>query len=307
MAEHVAIKREMGPVQWALFLSLGFIWGLSFFFNALALKFLDPIAIVALRMVIATVALWGVAFAMGLKVPSEPERWRDLAVMGFLNNVVPFTLIVWAQKGIPSGLASILNATTPFFVLIVANYTTRDEPLTANRLAGVVVGLVGVAIMVGLDALHAAGTHIFHQIGSLAAALCYGFAAPWGRRLAVNPPIVTAAGQTLCSAIVLSVAAAVTGEFAPLGSLTWADVGVLLALGLACTAVAYVLYFSILKSAGAGNVSLVTFIVPVSAILMGVLVLHETLLPRHLFGMLAIGAGLALIDGRVLRPFYSRS
>jgi drug/metabolite transporter (DMT)-like permease len=294
-----AIRREMGVAQWTLLLSLGFIWGLSFFFNAIAVKALSPVGIVALRCLIATVALWAVAFALGYRPPSTLERWRDLLVMGVINNIVPFTLIVWGQMEIASGLASILNATTPFFTLLIANWFTRDEPLTANRLAGVAVGLAGVAVMVGIGALNDLGAHVLAQLAVLGAALSYGFAGSWGRRLAVNPPIVTAAGQTLCSGLMLAPVTLATGGFDGLMGASPAVLGAILGLGLLCTAIAYVMFFSILKSSGAGNVSLVTFIVPVSAILLGAVFLGERLEPQHLLGMAAIAAG--LIDGRLLR------
>jgi drug/metabolite transporter (DMT)-like permease len=296
-----AIRREMGAVQWALLITLGVVWGASFFFNAIAVKAFSPVGVVALRCLIATGALWAVAFALGYRPPHTLERWRDLLVMGVINNIIPFTLIVWGQKEIASGLASILNATTPFFTLLIANWLTRDEPLTANRLAGVAVGLAGVAVMVGIGALENLGTHVAAQFAVLGAALSYGFAGSWGRRLAVNPPIVTAAGQTLCSGLMLAPIAFSTGGFDGLTTASPQALGAVLGLGLLCTAIAYVMFFSILKSSGAGNVSLVTFIVPVSAILLGAVVLGEELEPQHVLGMAAIAAGLALIDGRLLR------
>ena len=295
------IRREMGLTQWALLIALGAVWGASFFFNAIAVKALAPVAVVTLRCLIAAAALWAVAFALGYRPPDTSGRWRDLLVMGVVNNIVPFTLIVWGQKEIASSLAAILNATTPFFTLLIANRLTRDEPLTANRLAGVAVGLAGVAVMVGIGALESLGAHVLAQLAVLGAALSYGFAGSWGRRLAVNPPIVTAAGQTLCSGLMLAPVAVLTGGFDGLATASPQALGAVLGLGLLCTAVAYVMFFSILKSSGAGNVSLVTFIVPISAILLGAAFLGERLEPQHILGMAAIAAGLALIDGRLFR------
>lgn len=295
------ISREMGLTQWALLFTLGIVWGASFFFNAVAVAALSPITVAALRVAIATAALWAVVLALGYSAPQGFTRWRDLAVMGVLNNVVPFTLILWGQQEIASGLASILNATTPFFTLLIANWLTRDEPLTGNRIAGVLVGLAGVTIMVGVDALRDLGAHVLAQLAILGAAFSYGLSGSWGRRLAVNPPLVTAAGQTLCSTLMLAPLAFLTGGFAGLGEAPAAALLSVAASGLLCTAIAYVMFFSILKTAGAGNVSLVTFIVPISAILLGALFLDERLEPQHFLGMGAIALGLALIDGRMFR------
>jgi drug/metabolite transporter (DMT)-like permease len=291
----------MGLTQWALLFTLDIVWGASFFFNAVAVEALSPITVAALRVSIATAALWAVVLALGYGPPEGLTRWRDLAVMGVLNNVVPFTLILWGQQEIASGLASILNATTPFFTLLIANWLTRDEPLTANRIAGVLVGLAGVAVMVGIDALRDLGAHVLAQLAILGAALSYGLSGSWGRRLAVNPPLVTAAGQTLCSALMLIPVALVTGGLAGVAGAPPAALLSVAASGLLCTAIAYVMFFSILKTAGAGNVSLVTFIVPISAILLGALFLGERLEPQHFLGMTAIAMGLALIDGRLFR------
>jgi drug/metabolite transporter (DMT)-like permease len=304
-AMNPAIRRQMGARQWLLLLILGVIWGASFFFNALALKGLPPLSIVALRVAGGAAFLWAALLVLGFRPPTELRQWRDLMVLAVINNIVPFTLIIWGQRDIASGVAAIINATVPFFTIIVAHLFTRDEPLATNQLAGVVVALGGIASMVGLDAISGLGRNVIGEVTVLGAALCYGFAGVWGRRLAHHPPLVTSASQTLLSSAVMLPLALLVDGTAPLAAASGTSLLVaILGLGLLCTAIAYVLFFEILRSSGAGNVSLVTLIVPVNATLLGTLVLGEPLLLRHIFGMAAVAFGLALIDGRLARRLF---
>ena len=300
-----AIRRQMGARQWLLLLLLGTIWGGSFFFNALALKGLPPLTIVALRVAGGTTFLWAALLVLGFRPPRGLRQWRDLMVLAAINNIVPFTLIIWGQRDIASGVAAILNATVPFFTILIAHQFTRDEPLGTNQLAGVAVALGGIGCMIGLDAMSGLGRNVIGEFSVLGAALCYGFAGVWGRRLAHHPPLVTSASQTLVSsAVMLPLALLVDGP-AALGSASGASLLVaILGLGLLCTAIAYVLFFEILRTSGAGNVSLVTLIVPVNATLLGTLVLGEPLLARHIVGIAAVALGLALIDGRLPRRLF---
>jgi len=278
------------------------IWGGSFLFIGVAVKELPPLTIVALRVVMAAVALRLILSVLGVPMPRERQAWIAFLGMGILNNVIPFTLIVWGQKHIASGLASILNATTPLFTVIVAHYLTADERLTRQRFAGVMVGFLGVAVMIGSAALQSWNVAIPAQLAVLAAALSYAFSGVYGRRFKAMgiPPLATAAGQvTASSAVLLPLALLVDRPW----MLPWPSTGAvasLLGLALVSTAFAYILFFRLLGRAGATNVGLVTFLIPVSAILLGVLVLNETLEPRHMAGMALIGAGLVLIDGRLV-------
>src|SRR5262245_58509116 len=302
-AMNPAIRRQMGARQWLLLLVLGTIWGGSFFFNALALKGgLPPLTIVALRVAGGTAFLWAALLMLGFRPPKGLRQWSDLMVLAVINNIVPFTLIIWGQRDIASGVAAILNATVPFFTIIVAHQFTRDEPLATKQVAGVAVALGGIGCMVGLDAVSGLCRNVIGEFTVLGAALCYGFAGVWGRRLAHHPPLVTSASQTLVSsAVMLPLALLVDGP-AALASASGASLLVaILGLGLLCTAIGYVLFFEILRTSGAGNVSLVTLIVPVNATLLGTLVLGEPLLARHIVGIAAVALGLALIDGRLPR------
>lgn len=293
----------MSRREWALLLVLALLWGGSFFFVAVALRALPPIPVVALRVGLAAAGLLVALAIMGSGLPRRREVWLAFAGMGLLNNAVPFSLIVWGQTQIASGLAAILNATTPLATVLVAHACTRDERLTANRLGGVLLGLAGVSVMLGPAALAGLGERLLPQLACLAAAVSYACAGVFGRRfrrLGVTP-VQTAAGQlTASTAMLLPLALLVDRPWllsAPGPEVWWALAG----LALLSTALAYVLYFAILATAGATNLLLVTFLIPVTAILLGVLVLGERLEAAQLAGMALIAAGLAAIDGRLLR------
>src|SRR5215469_4718333 len=303
-----AVNRAMTPLEWTLLLALSVLWGGSFFFVGVAVKELPPLTIVALRVGFAALALYAVSRLMGLHVPATRAAWTAFLGMGLLNNVVPFGLIVWGQTHIASGVAAILNATTPLFTAIVAHRLTADEKLTASRLLGVFAGFMGVAVMIGGAALHARDSAVLAEIAVLGAAVSYAFASVFGRRFRAMgiAPIATATGQVTAATIVLAPAALLVDR--P-WTLPWPSAHAIAAvagLALVSTALAYVLFFRVLATAGALNVALVTFLIPVSAILLGVLVLGETLQPRHLAGMALIWTGLAAVDGRPWRALRRR-
>lgn len=303
-----AVQKTMTPSDWGLLAILSIVWGGSFLFNGVAVRELPPLTIVAVRVVTAALALHVTLRVLGVRLPIGRRAWAAFLGMGILNNVIPFCLIVWGQGHIGSGLASILNATTPLFTVIVAHYWTEDERLTGPRLAGVVVGFIGVAVMIGAAAMAALDKSILAQLAVLGAALSYGFSGVFGRRFKTMgiPPLATAAGQvTASSAILLPLALVVDRPW----TLSLPSTGALLslaALGLVSTAFAYLIFFRLLARAGATNVGLVTFLIPVSAILLGVLILGETLAARHGAGMALIAAGLLLIDGRAIQVLKER-
>jgi len=301
-----SIKRTMGPVEWTMLVALSFIWGGSFLFNAMALRGLSPLTVVALRVGLGAVSLWLIVAAMRYAQPSDPRQWRRFLVMGMLNNAIPFTLIVWGQQHIGAGLASILNATTPLFTVIIAHTLLQDEKLSTARLIGVAIGIAGVAVMVGLDALRDFGLAVSAQIAALMASLFYAFASVYARRFSGIPPLITAAGQVTGSSLIIIPLALLLEQPWRLpfpSSDVW---GAVIGLAVLCTALAYCLYFFILKRVGATNIMLVTFLVPVSAVLLGIVFLGESIGAKEIAGMLAIGVGLALIDGRLVSIFQPR-
>ena len=294
------INRTMGPAEWAMLILLSIIWGGSFFLYAVALVDLPVFTIVFLRVSLGSLGLWLCAWAMGLLPRRDARLWRNFLIMGLINNAIPFSLIVWGQKEVASGLAAILNATTPFFTVLVANRLTADEKLSWSRLLGALIGLSGVAAMMGADLMQAKGGSLLSQLAIVGAAVSYGFASVFGRCFAGTPPVVTAAGQTAGSSLILLPVMLLVDTpwrlgFPPLQA--WLAV---VGLAILCTSLAYILYFTILKRAGATNIVLVTFLVPVSAILLGIMFLAESLDLHHVIGMVTIAFGLALIDGRIL-------
>ena len=303
-----AIQKTMTASDWALLALLSIVWGGSFLFVGVAVRELPPLTIVALRVVTAASALLLTLRLMGVDLPRNRQVWAAFLGMSILNNVIPFTLIVWGQGHIASGLASILNATTPLFTVIVAHYLTDDERLTGQRFAGVIVGFAGVAVMIGAAAFASLDASILAQLAVLGAALSYGFSGVFGRRFKTMgiPPLATAAGQVTVSSAILLPAALIVDRPWTLAMPSTGAIVSLAALGLVSTAFAYLIFFRLLARAGATNVGLVTFLIPVSAILLGVLILGETLAVRHFAGMALIGAGLVLIDGRAMAAVSAR-
>jgi drug/metabolite transporter (DMT)-like permease len=294
------INRPMGAIEWLLLIALSVLWGGAFLFSEVALAEVRPFTLVLGRVGFAAIVLLALVFASGRRMPDSLATWRPFLVMGALNNLVPFSLIVWGQTEITGGLASILNATTPLFTVLLAHFLTRDERITPSRLAGLALGIAGVAVMIGPAALHGLGLHLLAQIAVLGAALAYALAGIYGRRFRDQPPLVTAAAQVSASTLMmLPIALFVdrpwTGALP--GAATWPAI---LGVAMLGTALAYILYFRILATAGATNLLLVTFLIPVSAVLLGTTLLGERLAPEHLFGMTLIGLGLAAIDGRLL-------
>jgi drug/metabolite transporter (DMT)-like permease len=293
---------------WLLLGMLSLLWGGSFFFVGVAVRELPPLTIVASRVALAALVLLPALHLMGQHLPRERKIWLAFFGMGLLNNAIPFTLIVWGQGQIPSGLAAILNATTPISTAIAAHVFTHDEKLTPNRILGVLLGVAGVAVMLGADLLSGLGQNLPAQGACLLATLSYACAGVFGRRfrrMAVPPP-VTAAGQLLASTLLLMPLALLVDKPWNMALPGWPVIAALLALAVLSTALAYVIFFRVMAAAGS-NVNLVTLLVPVSAILLGVLVLDESLLPRHLLGFGIIALGLLAIDGRVLRRLKAQA
>jgi drug/metabolite transporter (DMT)-like permease len=297
------IQRPMNAVEWGFLILLSMVWGGSFFFNQVAVAELPPLTIVAVRVAGAALILVAALPAFGVALPRDGRVWAAFLTMGLLNNAIPFTLIVWGQTQIASGVAAILNASTPVFAVILAHFLTADEPMTARRLGGVLLGLGGVAAMVGGSAVEALGGEVLAKLAVLGAATSYAVAGIYGRRFRAMgvAPMATATGQVAMSSLILIPLALVADRPWTLAAPSAAAVGSLAGIAAISTALAYVIYFRLLASAGATNLLLVTLLVPVTAILLGVAFLGEVLMPRHMAGMALIAAGLIAIDGRLFR------
>jgi drug/metabolite transporter (DMT)-like permease len=286
--------------DWSLLGLLSILWGGSFFFNGVVLKQLPPLTVVPLRVAIAALMLLPLLHAYRIPLPKGVPGWMPFFAIGLLNNVLPFSLIVIGQTYVSSGLASILNATTPLFTIVVMA-VAGEEKLSARRIAGLVAGLAGVVVLHGGGPAFEAGQGIGILL-CLAAAFSYGLSALLARRLLANsPPLGTATFQLLASAAMMTIVAGVVDRPWQLpvpSAATWLAVIGLAALS---TALAYIVFFQILRRSGATNVMLVTLLIPVTAILLGYLVLGEEVSQREIIGALVIGSALLLIDGRVLK------
>jgi drug/metabolite transporter (DMT)-like permease len=297
------MSTHMSRADWAILLVLSVLWGGSFFFIGIAIRSVPPLTLVLLRVTMAAVFLWLWRIVRREAIGLPKGAAIALLVLALLNNVIPFILFAWAQRTIPAGLASILNATTPIWGVIVAHGFTHDEKAGPGKIVGVLLGFAGVAVMIGADLLGQIGTSVLAQIACLIATLCYALAGVWGRRFRAMgvEPVAVATGQLTAAAIVMLPLVLLfeppwrTAAPAPEA---WAA---LAGLALFCTSIAYILYFKLLASAGATNSLLVTFLIPVTAILLGTFLLGERLAPRHFGGMALIGLGLVAIDGRLLR------
>ncbi|NVK34161.1 MAG: DMT family transporter [Rhodobacteraceae bacterium] len=298
----------MNIQDWLLLVLLSVIWGGAFFFAAVAVKELPPLTVVGLRTGLAALSLILVLKWRGESLPFERHSIRAFLTMGLLNNMVPFSLLFWAQTMIPSGLASILNATTPIFSILLAHIFLTDERLAPNKLIGVLLGFIGVVLLLGGDIVRGQTLALLGMLACLGAAFSYGIASVYGRRFKQlgYKPTQVAFGQLTASTLMMipiNLLIDKPWHLAPPSNSTWAAI---LALAIISTAFAYILFFRILASAGAVNVALVTLLIPLSAILLGTLILGETLLPRHYAGMSLIAIGLLAIDGRVSSLFKRR-
>lgn len=296
-----AQQRSMGTREWTLLLLLGAIWGGSFFFAAIAVRDISPVALVLVRVALAAAALWVYVLARGLDLaPVKPFVLPFLA-LALLNNVVPHTLMFTGQTAIGAGLASVLNATTPFWTMLLANLFLADEKLTARRAAGVVLGIAGTAVLVGPGLVANLGGPAWAKFALLGTAVSYAFAGIYARRFATLPPELVATGQLTAATVIMLPLVLLFDDPAALfdaGAAAWSAA---IALALLATAFAYVLYFNLIAAAGASNTSLVTLVIPVSAILLGTIFLHEKLEIFELGGMALIGLGLLVIDGRFFK------
>ena len=299
------IRTVIDKSDWAILLTLAVIWGGAFVFIGIAVRHVQPLTYVWLRLTIAAAAMWLFLIVRGERLGLPRQVWGSILLLALLNNALPFTLFGWGQTHIASGLAAILNATTPIWGVIVAHLLTRDERLNPRKVAGVLLGFGGVAMMIGPTLLANIGTDALAQLACITASLSYALAAVWARRfrrLGLSPMSVTTGQLTAGAAMMLPLAILIdqpwTQPLPPLGA--W---GAIAALALLCTAFGYVLYFRLIDSAGATNALLVTLLVPPIAILVAAVFLGERLAPQDFAGLSLIALGLAAIDGRLLSAF----
>jgi len=292
-------NRSMDLTTWGLLILLGLIWGGSFFFGRIAVQHVPPMTLVFFRVGLAAIALH---LAFG-RLPGFYQtlsgRWRDLLVMGLINNAIPFTLIFLGQTKIGAGLASILNATTPLWAVLVAQVVTTDEKITPAKLIGCGLGLAGMVMLIGPAALGIADSPLWAKLAVVGAAISYGFAASFGKRFKGISPRITATGQLTASSLIMLPLAFIVDRPWTLPLPPVDVIAAILALALVSTAFAYIVFFRILSVAGATSASLVTLLVPPAAILLGILFLGETLSLTEALGLGLIALGLLSLDNRL--------
>jgi len=281
-----------------MLLGLALVFGSGFSLVKLALANYGPLTVALLRVSLGAVILAAVAALRGRTLPRGPRIWLSLLVMGALNNAIPFGLICWSQTHIESGLAAIFNATTPIFTVLAA-HAAGQERLTPRRLAGVALGFLGVAVLIGPESLSHLDPANLAGLAVLLAAVSYAGAGIWGRRLRELPVEVAAGGMLTGAALLLLPGALILEQ--PWHVLpSRASLGAIATLGALSTTVAYLLYFRLLRRVGPTNLLLVTFLLPIVALALGTVFLQERIEPRDLAGLVLILGGLAAIDGRVI-------
>lgn len=291
--------KTMDSQDWSLLILLSVLWGGAYFFAGVAVKELPPLTVVLARVLLAAVTLLPIFWYLGHSFPKTLTSWLPFFGMGLLNNVLPFGFIFAGQTEITVGLSSIINAMTPLFtVVIMAAFL--EERLTTNRIIGVLLGVIGVAILRGLDEpLH--GNQTIGILLCLFAAISYGFAALWGRKFLVDvPPLKSATCQLLCSTVIIAVVVCFIDKPWTLEMPSQKTVFSLAALAVLGTALAYIVFFKILVRAGASNVMLVTLLIPVTALFLGNVFLDEPIKSKEIIGAVIIGTGLLFIDGRII-------
>lgn len=291
-------QKNIPPRTLAELLALSAIWGASFLSIRIALDEIGFVTVVAHRVGWATLILWAVVLIRRLPLPRAPGIWAAFIVMGLLNNVIPFSLMTWGQSHIPTGLTSILNAATAIFGVLVAAAVFADERLTLRRALGVAIGFAGVATAIGWQALASFDIRSLAQLAVLGGTLSYAFAGAWARRtLHGLRPEVAAAGMLTVSSLIMIPAAwiiegPITLDLAP------RTMGAIAYYSVFSTALAYLLYYRVLEQAGAGNLMLVTLLIPPVAILLGALALGEALHPSAFLGFAILATGLVILNLR---------
>lgn len=298
----------MNKKDWLLLTLLSLLWGGSYFFVEIALRALPIFTIVFLRVFTGALLLLLYIFLTGRRLPGERKTWFNLVVVAILNNVIPFTMIVSGQQYINSGFASILIAATPFFTVTAAHLLTKDEKINAGKLGGVLFGILGVSVLIGFDSLSWEANELNGIIFILIASLSYSISAIWGKRFkSLNiDPVVTSASQLMCSSLILLPVMLITDKPWNLPLPPFEVWGAIIGIALFSTSIAYIIYFKILSSSGATNVLLVTFLIPIVAVVLGVFLLSEEFKVQYLFGMFIIGMGLLAIDGRLIQKIRDR-
>ena len=307
IAERKPVTLRMGWHEWLMLCLCAMLWGSAYVFNAVAIKELPHLTITLGRLVIASLFLQIVLRMYGLSMPRSWAIWGSFFIMTMLSNIGPYLLVLRGQMGTTSGLAAVLTATTPLFTILLAHAFTHDERMTANKLIGVLVGIAGVAIVVGFDAWAGASASFAAKLTLVAASLLYAIGSIYAKRFSGLPPLVIAA-CIMTSGALPSLPLAFYFDRpwrVPMPSLeVWIAV---LCTGIFGSALAAISYFRLFTVAGATNAMLVTLLLPVTPIIGGAIYLGERLALREIAGGAVIMLALVIIDGRMFRMLAGRN
>lgn len=296
----------MSTSAWLILLLLAALWGGSFVFSKVAVSQVTPLTLVLARVLLAAITLHVVCLFTGVRLLTTMKAWVAYFVMGLLNNVIAFSLIFWGQQSIEASLSAILTGATPFFTVLIAGLVLADERFSTAKVIGLIIGFAGVVLVIGPRHVLGLGEHLLAELAIVGAALAYGFSGVWGRRFAGENPLATATGQLTAASVMMIPIAFYFERPLELGPLSTPVITSVLALAIVSTAIAYLLFFKVLKMAGATNTSLVTMLVPVFTMVIAVPTLGESIDALKLLGLIVIGIGLAVLDGRILKSARAR-
>ena len=275
-----------------LLLVLSSLWGASYTFVKVGVQTISPVTLIAARTVIAGTILIAIIQWRGLTLPKDATTWRRFFFQACLNSVVPFTLIAWAQQTTDAALATILNSTSPIFAFLLTVFVTRHEAVTGRKLFGVGAGIVGICLIVGVQAIGGLGQELWAQLAIVAATICYAGAAIFGRNFEGLNPIMPAAGSMICGAIVLVPASLITEKPWTLTP-SLESILALLALSVCSTALAFAIYFRLVQTLGSVGTTAQAYLRVPIGVAIGVMFLREHLTSTALIGLVCVIAGVA--------------
>lgn len=275
-----------------LLLVLSSLWGASYTFVKVGVQTISPVTLIAARTVIAGTILIAIIHWRGLTLPKDATTWRRFFFQACLNSVVPFTLIAWAQQTTDAALATILNSTSPIFAFLLTMFVTRHEAMTGRKLFGVGAGIVGICLIVGVQAIGGLGQELWAQLAIVAATICYAGAAIFGRNFKGLNPIMPAAGSMICGAIVLVPASLITEKPWTLTP-SLESILALLALSVFSTALAFAIYFRLVLTLGSVGTTAQAYLRVPIGVAIGVMFLREHLTSTALIGLVCVIAGVA--------------
>jgi drug/metabolite transporter (DMT)-like permease len=297
---------RLGAPEWGLIALQSMLWGSAFFWIAFARQDLPPITITALRLIPAVAILLLVLAWKRLRLPADLRTWGHLIGFAAFNNVIPFILIIYAQREVTTGMSAVFNATAPLFTLLLAQYLLVGEAMSWRKVIGIITGVSGVGLIAGPALTGASNVSASSYVMLLAAPLCYAIATIYARHFLIHiQPFVLATAQMIASLVFAAPLALAVEHPWTLAMPRPSAIGAILAMGIFGSALASLCHFTVLRRAGATNAMLVTLLLPVTPLILGSAFLGEIMSDRDMIGAAVIALALLIIDGRLLKPFFN--